>query len=63
MVNGQTQYAQTAGSYQSASDKRVHFGLGSQRSADVDIRWPSGIHQHLTNVAVDQYINVREPSK
>src|SRR5262249_33107540 len=31
------------GSYQSASDARVHFGLGESRLVDyVDVRWPSG---------------------
>ena len=33
LVNGQSQYATSAGSYASASDKRVHFGLGAASSA------------------------------
>ena len=33
----------TAGSYQSANDKRVHFGLGADKRAKlVEIIWPSG---------------------
>ena len=32
-VNGQSQYATSAGSYLSASDKRVHFGLGAASTA------------------------------
>jgi hypothetical protein len=63
IVNGQTQYVQTAGSYQSASDKRVHFGLGSRDLGNVEVRWPSGIRQKLDNVAVDQYLDVKEPPK
>jgi hypothetical protein len=60
-VAGQTQYTQTAGSYQSASDKRVHFGLGNQKTVNIEIRWPSGIVQKLTNVMADQYLDVKEP--
>ena len=41
----------TAGSYLSSSDKRVHFGLGAEKSRNVEIRWPSGIRQTLKNVA------------
>ncbi len=62
-ANGLTQYAQTAGSYQSASDKRVHFGLRERKTADIEILWPSGIRQKLNNVAADQYLDVREPAQ
>ena len=52
----------TAGSYLSSSDKRVHFGLGGERSATVEIRWPSGIRQTIKNVAADQILRVDEPA-
>lgn len=61
VVNGQTQNATTAGSYLSASDKRVHFGLGSATSASVEVFWPSGAHQILRNVKADQFLTVKEP--
>ena len=60
-VNGQTRYATTAGSYLSANDKRLHFGLGSALTASVDLVWPSGTHQTLTGVPADQFLEVREP--
>lgn len=63
MVNGQSQYATTAGSYLSASDKRVHFGLGRATTADIKVLWPSGTRQALNNVHVDQFLDVREPEK
>jgi enediyne biosynthesis protein E4 len=51
----------TASSYQSSSDKRVHFGLGSTASISrVEIRWPSGIRQILSNVKADQILTVKE---
>lgn len=51
----------TAGSYLSSSDKRVHFGLGSDSVAQtVEIHWPSGIVQQLKNVKGDQILRVDE---
>jgi hypothetical protein len=52
----------TASSYLSSSDKRVHFGLGTETAAaTVEIRWPSGIHQTLKSVRGDQILQVDEP--
>jgi hypothetical protein len=62
-VNGQTRYATSAGSYLSASDKRLHFGLGATEKAKVEVVWPSGIHQTLNEVPADQFLEVREPEK
>jgi hypothetical protein len=54
-------YVSTASSYLSASDKRVHFGLGNDRRVrQIEIRWPSGITQILKDVAVDQVLTVKE---
>ena len=60
------QYAtvSTAGSYLSASDKRVHFGMGSDAVArQIEIRWPSGIVQKLEQVRADEILQVDEPSE
>jgi len=65
MTGSGRQYAtvSTAGSYLSASDKRVHFGLGPDRSIQkIDIRWPSGISQTLKDIPADQILQVDEPS-
>ena len=52
----------TASSYLSSSDKRVHFGLGTESvAAAIEIRWPSGILQKLKNVRSDQILQVDEP--
>ncbi len=61
--DGKRQYALVsgAGSYLSASDKRVHFGLGSNTIVkSLEIRWPSGIVQTLANVKADQLLVIRE---
>jgi hypothetical protein len=60
----QTAFVTTAGSYISASDKRVHFGLGPQKKVPlIEIAWPSGTLQKLESIAADQIITVREPSR
>jgi len=60
-VNGQTRFATSAGSYESANDKRLHFGLGNAKTAKVEIAWPSGTCQTLNDVPADQFLEVREP--
>jgi hypothetical protein len=55
--------ATTSSSYLSASDPRVHFGMGDASvAASIEIRWPSGIVQTLTNVKGDRQIQVDEPT-
>lgn len=57
-------YVTTAGSYLSSSDKRVHFGLGPEKTAKLlEITWPSGVVQRLENVQADQILTVREPAR
>jgi hypothetical protein len=62
-VNGQTRFATSTVGYLSASDKRLHFGLGTADKAKVEVVWPSGIHQTLNDVHADQFLEVREPEK
>ena len=62
-VNGQIRFATSAGSYVSANDKRLHFGLGSAGKANVEILWPSGTKQTLNDVRADQFLEVREPER
>jgi hypothetical protein len=54
-------HATTSGSYLSASDRRVHIGLGGDRRAAVEITWPSGKTQRIEADAVDRIITVKEP--
>jgi hypothetical protein len=49
------------GSYISASDRRVHLGLGAVSQLDrVEIRWPSGTTEELLNLGVDRTIRLAE---
>jgi hypothetical protein len=63
LVNGQSQYVTSAGSYVSASDKRVHFGLGAATRARIEIKWPSGTEQKLDDVRADQILSIVEPER
>jgi hypothetical protein len=55
--------ATTSGSYLSASDRRLHFGLGAESKArSIEVRWPSGIVQRVTAVPADQVLTLKEPA-
>jgi hypothetical protein len=61
---GPAQYAMVSAgsSYLSSSDRRAHFGLGTNREAKlVELRWPSGRIQRLEHVSADRILHVREP--
>lgn len=52
----------TSSSYLSSNDKRLHFGLGPSEAATlIDILWPSGKRQSLSNVRADQILKIDEP--
>jgi hypothetical protein len=54
-------HATTANGIYSASDRRVHFGLGREAAiAAIEISWPSGIVQRLPNPPVNQVLHVVE---
>jgi enediyne biosynthesis protein E4 len=53
--------ATTAVGYNSSSDKRVYFGLGSAATVDrIDLAWPTGVKQVLESVPVDQILTIVE---
>jgi hypothetical protein len=60
---GETHVEQAKGGmgYMSASDPRIHFGLGKNTKVEsLEITWPSGQVDRLSNVAGDQIIAVQE---
>lgn len=59
-----TQYAEmtTADGYASSADWGVSFGLGNLALIkQIEIKWPSGTRQILTNIKADQVLTVVEP--
>jgi enediyne biosynthesis protein E4 len=64
-VGGRRQVAERfgGGSYQSASDPRVHFGLGAAASVEsVEVRWPSGQIDRCGRLDADHEYELREGS-
>jgi hypothetical protein len=58
----QAQELLSQSSFYSANDPRLHFGLGAEKTADIEIRWPSGPRENFKAIAADQLIVVKEGS-
>jgi hypothetical protein len=58
----QAQAVMAASSYLSASDRRLHFGLGAAETADVEIMWPSGTRERFKGIKADYLVTVKEGS-
>ena len=53
--------AKGGSSYMSASDPRIHFGLGKRTKIDsLVITWPSGHVDKLTDVPIDRIVAIKE---
>jgi len=53
----------TDGSYLSANDSRLHFGLGSSSAIDaLVVQWPDGQRERWTGLATDRLLTVRRGS-
>ena len=44
------------------NDRRLHFGLGTVTSVDLEIRWPTGAVERLGNTGVDKLVEITEGS-
>jgi enediyne biosynthesis protein E4 len=57
----QMREVKSGGSYQSQSDLRLHFGLGTAKTVDeIKVRWPGGQMQTLRQVHNNQILTVEE---
>lgn len=56
----QAQAVLSQSSYYSCNDPRLHFGLGGVNSVDVEVYWPSGLHEVHKSLAADQLVTLRE---
>jgi hypothetical protein len=56
----QAQEVLAQSSFYSANDRRLHFGLGAEASADLTIRWTNGATETITNVAANQLVVIQE---
>jgi hypothetical protein len=56
----QAQAVTAQSSYLSVNDRRLHFGLGAAQSADLEIRWPSGLQESVKAAPAGRLITIQE---
>ena len=56
----QAQAITAQSSYLSVNDPRLHFGLGAVQSADLEIRWPSGLQESVKAVSGNRLVTIKE---
>ena len=56
----QVQEVLSQSSFYSSNDPRLHFGLGNEKSADIEVRWPNGLQEKFKGVAADQLVVIKE---
>jgi hypothetical protein len=56
----QAQAVLSQSSFFSCSDSRLHFGLGSSPSVDIDVHWPSGLHESFKQIPANRLITIKE---
>jgi hypothetical protein len=60
----QSQMVHSGSSYCSQSELALTFGLGrDSKASTINIEWPSGVRQRLTNVPAGQYLTIQESSQ
>jgi len=52
----QVQEAVSGCSFLSSNDPRLHFGLGAATTGDIEVRWPSGLVEHIHGAAANQLL-------
>jgi hypothetical protein len=58
----QSQVVLSQSSFTSASDLRLHFGLGPATTAGVTVRWPTGIRERFQVQGIDRVLSLAEGS-
>jgi hypothetical protein len=56
----QAQEVMSQSSYLSSNDPRVHFGLGTNTTADIEVRWPDGKTDKFPKLKADQLVTIKE---
>ncbi len=58
----QAQALMSQSSYLSCNDPRLHFGLGDETVADIDVHWPNGLIEYAKQVPANRLVTFREGS-
>jgi hypothetical protein len=56
----QAQAVMSQSSYLSSNDPRLHFGLGKNVTASVEVHWPSGVVEQFKSLPANQLVTLRE---
>jgi enediyne biosynthesis protein E4 len=56
----QAQAVMGQSSFYSVNDRRLHFGLGMNTHADLEIRWTNGLIERFPAVAANQLVTIKE---
>ena len=56
----QAQAVTAQSSFYSANDRRLHFGLGTNSHADLEIHWTNGLVEHYATIEANHLITVTE---
>lgn len=56
----QAQSVTSQASYMSSNDPRLHFGLGAEKTADIEVHWPSGAVEKYAAQAANRLITILE---
>ena len=56
----QAQAVLSQSSFFSCNDPRLHFGLGTATSVDLDVYWPNGLHQVVKPISPNQLVTIKE---
>src|SRR5438309_5978443 len=56
----QAQAVVSQASFYSCNDPRLHFGLGNSPTVEVEVFWPSGLHEKFRQVSANQLITLKE---
>jgi enediyne biosynthesis protein E4 len=58
----QAQAVVSQASFYSANDPRLHFGLGAETIADIEVYWPNGQVEKLKGIPANQLVTIQEGS-
>ena len=56
----QAQAVLSQASFYSCNDPRLHYGLGTFNSVDIEVFWPNGLHEKFKAVGANQLVTLRE---
>ena len=56
----QAQAVMGQSSFYSVNDRRLHFGLGTNTHADLEIHWTNGLVEHFKGIAANQLVTAKE---